>query len=469
MTDRRGAALPAAVEHTQRWLASLEDRPVPPQAQVEELVERLGISLPDGPQDPAAVIEHLATALEPGLTAMPSGRFYGMVIGGSHPAALAADWLTSAWDQNAGLARLTPAATATEQVASAWLLDLLGLPAGSAVGFVTGGTMANFTCLAAARDAVLRDAGWDVGSQGLTAGPRVRVVVGQERHDTIDLALRYLGLGAPEQVAADDQGRIDVAALEHKLQEADGPTVVCLQAGNVHSGGYDPFAKAIEVAHRHRAWVHVDGAFGLFAAAAPAYRHLTAGVEGADSWASDAHKTLNVPYDCGIAIVRDPAAVKAAMGMHGDYLIHDEAGDPFEKVPELSRRARSIPVYAVLAALGRQGVADLVERMAGHAAAFARGITEIPGAEVLNDVVFTQVCVSFGSDVRTRDVVEQLLADGEAWMSGSVWRGWAVLRISVSNWSTDEGDVRRSLDALHRAAERAAGAPNRVDAAPSVD
>jgi glutamate/tyrosine decarboxylase-like PLP-dependent enzyme len=451
MTDRRGEALPVAVAHAERWLASLEDRPVPPQAQVEALVERLGTALPDGPRNPAAVIEHLATALEPGLTAMPSGRFYGMVIGGAHPAALAADWLTSAWDQNAGLARLTPAATATEQVASAWLLDLLGLPEGSAVGFVTGGTMANFTCLAAGRDALLRNAGWDVAARGLVGSPGVRVLVGAERHETVDLALRYLGLGAPEPVEADDQGRLVVADLARALGERDAPTLVCLQAGNVHSGGYDPFAEAVEVAHRHGAWVHVDGAFGLFAAAAPAYRHLTEGVAGADSWATDAHKTLNVPYDCGLAIVRDPAAVRAAMGMHGDYLIQDEAGDPFEKVPELSRRARSIPVWAVLASLGRRGVADLVERMAGHAAAFADAIAEIPGAEVLNDVVFTQVCVSFGDDDRTRAVVAALLAGGEAWMSGSVWRGRAVLRISVSNWSTTEGDVRRSLGALRRA------------------
>jgi glutamate/tyrosine decarboxylase-like PLP-dependent enzyme len=465
----RGSALPVAVAHAQHWLASLDDRAVPPQAQVEEVVARLGTELPEDPQDPAAVIEHLATACEPGLTAMPSGRFYGMVIGGSHPAALAADWLTSAWDQNAGLARLTPAATATEHVASAWLLDLLGLPAGGAVGFVTGGTMANFTGLAAGRDAVLRSAGWDVGSRGLAGSPGVRVLVGEERHDTVDLALRYLGLGAPEAVAADVQGRLVVADLERALSERDTPTVVCLQAGNVHSGGYDPFAEAIEVAHRHGAWVHVDGAFGLFAAAAPAYRHLTAGVDGADSWATDAHKTLNVPYDCGIAIVRDPAAVKAAMGMHGDYLIHDEAGDPFEKVPELSRRARSIPVWAVLAALGRRGVADLVEGMAGHAAEFARGITEIPGTELLNDVVFTQVCVSFGSDERTREVVARLLEDGEAWMSGSVWRGRAVLRISVSNWSTGEGDVRRSLRALARAASVEPSAPNRADDRASVD
>jgi glutamate/tyrosine decarboxylase-like PLP-dependent enzyme len=464
MTER-GAALPVALEHARRWLDSLEDRPVPPRADVAEIVERLGTALPDKPQDPAAVVEHLATACEPGLTAMPSGRFYGFVIGGTHPAALAADWLVSAWDQNAGLAQVTPATTGVEQVATDWLLDLLGLPTESAVGFVTGGTMANFTCLAAARDTVLRHVGWDVGTNGLVGSPGVRVLVGQERHDTVDLTMRYLGLGAPEPVAADDQGRLVVADLERALAERDVPTVVCLQAGNVHSGAYDPFAEAIEAAHRRGAWVHVDGAFGLFAAAAPAYRHLTRGVEGADSWATDAHKTLNVPYDCGIAIVRDPAALMAAMTMHGDYLIQDAAGDPCDKVPELSRRARSVPVYAVLAALGRSGVADLVERMAGHAAAFARAIEDIPGAEVLNDVVFTQVCVSFGDDDRTREVVARLLEDGEAWMSGSVWRGRAVLRISVSNWSTTEGDVRRSLRAL----SRAAGAPNRVDDVASVD
>jgi len=452
MSADRGAALPVAVEHVKRWLATLDDRPVPPQLQVAELVERLGTGLPDGPRDPAEVVDHLATALEPGLTAMPSGRFYGFVIGGTHPAALAADWLVSAWDQNAGLARLTPAATATEQVASGWLLELLGLPTGSAVGFVTGGTMANFTCLAAARDEVLRRAGWDVAAHGLNGSPPVRVLVGDDRHDTIDLTLRYLGLGAPEPVAADEQGRLDVASLADALAGSDGPLIVCLQAGNVHSGGFDPFVDAIEVAHRHGAWVHVDGAFGLFAAAAPAYRQLMAGAEQADSWSTDAHKTLNVAYDCGIAVVRDPAALRAAMGSHGAYLIPDAAGDPLDKVPELSRRARSVPVYAVLASLGRQGVADLVERMAGHAAAFARGIAELPGAEVLNDVVFTQVCVSFGRDERTREVVARLLDDGEAWMSGSTWQGRAVLRISVSNWSTTGGDVRRSLRALARAA-----------------
>ena len=374
---------------------------------------------------------------------MPSGRFFGMVIGGAHPAALAADWLVSAWDQNAGLRRLTPAHSAVEDVAGVWLLDLLGLPGGSAVGFVTGATMANFTGLAAARDV---PAG---AAHGLAGGPRVRVLVGAERHDTVDLALRYLGLGAPSAVPADDQGRIRVDLLEAALDEADGsPTIVVLQAGNVHSGAFDDFAEAVAAAHRHGAWVHVDGAFGLWAAASPSYRHLVAGLEAADSWATDAHKTLNVPYDCGLAIVRDRVALKASMGMHGDYLIHDEAGEPLDKVPEVSRRARAFPVWAVLRALGRDGVADLVDRLCGHAKTFADGLGRLPGVEVLNDVVFTQVCASFGSDGRTRAVVEAMLADGTAWMTGSVWHDRAVLRISVSNWSTTDADVRRSLDAL---------------------
>ena len=352
------------------WLDSLDTRPVPPQAAIEQLVQALGPDLPDGPSDAADVVQLLADACDPGLVAIPSGRFYGFVIGGTHPAALAADWLTSAWDQNAGLRRLTPAHSAVEDVASAWLLDLLGLPAGGAVGFVTGGTMANFTGLAAGRDEVLRRAGWDVSTHGLHGGPRVRVLVGEERHDTVDLALRYLGLGEPTAVPADGQGRIRADALEAAL------------------------AEAIAAAHRHGAWVHIDGAFGLWAAASPAYRHLLAGHDRADSWATDAHKTLNVPYDCGLAIVRDPGALKAAMGMQGAYLIHDAAGEPLDKVPEVSRRARVFPVWAVLRALGRDGVAALVDRLCAHAAAFADGLAELPDAVVRNDVVFTQVCAA---------------------------------------------------------------------------
>ena len=450
--DDRDAALARAHEHATTWLASLDTRPVPPQASVAEVVARLGSELPDGPTEPADVVDLLARASADGLTGIPSGRFFGFVMGGTHPAALAADWLVSAWDQNAGMRQVTPAHSAVEDVASAWLLDLLGLPPAAAVGYVTGGTMANFTCLAAARDEVLRSAGWDQAVNGLTGGPQVRVLVGDERHDSVDLVLRYLGLGGPETVAADDQGRLDTAALEAALRGRDGPTIVVLQAGNLHSGAFDPFPEAIRVAHEHGAWVHVDGAFGLFAAASPALRPLIQGYAAADSWGTDAHKTLNVPYDCGIAIVRDPVALQAAMGMHGDYLIHDEAGDPFERVPELSRRGRALPVWAVLRALGRVGVADLVERMARHARAFADGIGEIEGAEVLNDVVYTQLCASFGSDERTQDVVRRVLADGTSWMSGSQWGGRAVLRISVSNWSTTESDVERSLAALRVAA-----------------
>jgi glutamate/tyrosine decarboxylase-like PLP-dependent enzyme len=450
-TPDRDAGLDRAVHHARAWLDSLDERPVPPGTSADEIVAKLG-DLPDRPGDPAASIDLLATACEPGLTAMPAGRFFGFVIGGTHPAALAADWLTSAWDQNSAMRASTPAAGAVDEVAGRWLLDLLGLPADSAVGFVTGATMSLFTCLAAARDEMLRRVGWDVATSGLTGAPSLRVIVGKERHDTVDLALRYLGLGAPIAVAADDRGRIDPGALADELARGGGPVVVVLQAGNVHSGDFDPFAEAIAVARSHGAWVHVDGAFGLFAAATGTHRHLTAGYEGADSWTTDAHKTLNVPYDCGIAIVRDRAALRASMGVHGDYLLQADHGDPLDSVPEMSRRGRAFGVWAVLHSLGRSGVADLVEGFCRHASALADGVRDM-GGEVLNDVVFTQVCAAFGSDERTRAVVDAMLADGTAWMTGSRWQDRAVLRISVSNWSTTDDDVRRALDALRRAVE----------------
>ena len=455
MTDRY-VALDHANRHANRWLDSLSTRPVPPRASAEEVAEALGTELPAGPTQASDVIDLLASACEPGLTAMPSGRFYGMVIGGTHPAALAADWLVSAWDQNAVLRAVSPAHAAVEDVASSWLLDLLGLPETSGVGFVTGATMSNFTCLAAARDAVLRRAGWDVSADGLSGSPRVRVLVGAQRHDTVDLALRYLGLGAPEPVRADDQGRIVPGALADALgQVPQGtPAIVVLQAGNLHSGAFDPFTEAIAVAHSRGAWVHIDGAFGLFAAASPATRHLTAGYDRADSWTTDGHKTLNVPYDCGIAIVADRDALRAAMTLGAvEYFITDTAGDSCDTVPESSRRARAIPVWALLRAIGRRGVADLVDGFCRHARAFAAGIEAIDGARVENDVVFSQVSASFGSDERTRQVTARLMADGTAWMTGSRWHDKAVLRISVSNWSTTDEDVARSLDALRKAAE----------------
>ncbi|MEU4728314.1 pyridoxal-dependent decarboxylase [Streptomyces sp. NPDC023588] len=451
-TDAREAALRQAYGHALDWLASLPGRRVPARASVEEIVRALGTELPAGPSTPADVVDLLATACEPGLTAFPSGRFYGFVVGGTEPAALAADWLVSAWDQNCVMRAVSPSYAAAEEIAGAWLLDLLGLPGDSAVGFTTGATMANFTCLAAGRDAVLRRAGLNVARDGLAGGPGVRVLAGQDRHMAIDLALRYLGLGEPELVPADDQGRIDPEALRRALAVGGHrPTIVVLQAGDIHSGAFDPFAETIRAARDADAWVHVDGAFGLWAAASPAYAHLTAGCTEADSWATDAHKTLNVPYDCGLAVVRDPFAVRAAMGLRGDYLIQDEQGDPIDKVPELSRRGRAFPVWAALRSLGRSGVADLVERLCRHARAFAAGIAGIEGASVLNDVVFTQVCAEFGDDERTEQVLARLLDDGTAWISGSTWHGRRVMRISVSNWSTTDEDVTRALDAIRRA------------------
>ena len=399
------------------------------------------------------VIEELIAGAEPGVLAIPSGRFFGWVMGGVLPVTLAADWLTSTWDQNAGLLVSSPAAAGAEWVASEWLLDLLGLPANSAVGFVTGAMIANFTCLAAARHDVFRRAGWDVEGDGLHGAPPVTVIVGEERHETVDVALRFLGLGEQRSltVPADDQGRIRLDALIDILEQVGNtPLIVCLQAGNVHSGAFDPIAEAVDLAHQYGAWVHVDGAFGLWAAASAQYRHLVAGVERADSWASDAHKTLNVPYDSGLAIVAKAEAMYAAMGVHAAYLIQDERPDPLSTVPEFSRRARGFPVWAALRSLGRRGVAEMVERFCRHARRFAAGLAELDGVRVINDVVFTQVCVSFGTDEATREVATRLLRDGTAWMTPSTWHGQAVLRISVSNWRTTEEDVDRTLAAVRR-------------------
>lgn len=454
VTSDRSLMMKRVLDAAGSYLSSLEDRPVWARASYEEMLEALGGPLPTEPSDAADVVAELAVVAEPGLSATPSGRFFGFVIGGVHPAALGADWLASAWDQNAGLTALAPANAACETVAGRWLVDLLGLPAGSSVGFVTGGMQANFTCLAAARHAVLDRAGWDVERRGLGGAPAVRVLGGADRHDTIDLALRYLGLGtdALVEVASDDQGRIDVDALRAALAAGSGPTIVCLQAGDVHTGACDPFAAAVDAAHVHDAWVHVDGAFGLWAAVSPTTRPLVAGVEAADSWATDGHKTLNVPYDCGFAIVRDPAVHRATFGIHGAYLINSDIGDPLELVPEFSRRARGFPVWAVLRSLGRAGVAELVERLCRHARRIGDGLAAIPGATVLNDVVFTQVLVAFGDDDTTREIGRRVLEDGTAVLTPSTWRGQAVLRCSVSNWSTTDDDVDRTLAAVRRIA-----------------
>jgi glutamate/tyrosine decarboxylase-like PLP-dependent enzyme len=415
---------------------------------------------------PAAdVVDYLADRAEPGLMAMPSGRFFGWVIGGTLPAALAADWLVSAWDQNAGLRYATPATAAIEAAAGAWLLELLGLPEESDVGFATGATMANFTGLAAARWRLMTDAGWDLDGDGLSGAPRIHCFVGAERHDTVDLGLRYLGLGRPTAVPADRQGRIIPAELDRALDRAlDGapsrgnrsglaPALVCLQAGNLHSGAFDPFTEAVAVAKSYGAWVHVDGAFGLWAAAVPELAELTAGLALADSWGTDAHKTLNVPYDCGIAVVRDARALRSAMGLHASYLIQDADGaaDPFEKVPELSRRARGVPVWAALKSLGRDGLIAQVRGLVLRASQLAEQLSALDGVEVLNDVDYTQVSLAFGDDAVTRAVTERIIGDGRVWMSGSRWQDRAILRISVSNWSTDDDDVAVAVGAVRDA------------------
>jgi glutamate/tyrosine decarboxylase-like PLP-dependent enzyme len=452
-----GEAFGSAVQ----YLEGLPARPVGSSASVEELRVALGGPLPEASSEPRELIAALAAAAEPGLVATPSGRFFGFVIGGAAPAALAADWLTAAWDQNAGLSVLGPAAAVTEQVAGGWLAELLGLPAEVSVGFVTGVQQANFTALAAARHETLRRVGWNVEADGLAGAPRVRVLAGQERHDTIDRALRFLGLGtaAVTPVAVDRQGRMRLAALREGLRVGSGPAIVCAQLGNVNTGAVDPVGEICQVAHEAGAWVHVDGAFGLWAAASPRLRPLVVGVELADSWATDAHKWLNVPYDSGLVFCAHPDAHRAAMSVRASYLIHGADGerDALDYNPEFSRRARGFPVYAAVRALGRRGIAELVERCCALARRFADWLAAHDGVEVLNDVVLNQVLVRFQAadgdhDGHTRSVVRRVQRDGTCWMSGTTWHGQAAMRISVTNWSTDEADVDRSVAAILRCA-----------------
>lgn len=445
-------ALEAAHRHAVAWLDEVRDRPVRPDADADGIVQRLPEQLPDEGLDPEAVVDELAEAARPGLMAMGSPRFYGFVIGGTYPAALAADWLVSAWDQNTGSRQPTPATAAVEEVAARWLLDLLGLPPDSGVGFATGATSANLSCLVVARDAVLRQHRHDART-GVQGGPRIRFLAGESVHTSVVLSGRVSGLGIPIKVRANRQGNIDVRALDEALADDDGPTIVALQAGDVHSGTFDDFRAAVEIAHDADAWVHVDGAFGLWAAASPRLRHLVEGVEGADSWATDAHKTLNVPYDCGVAIVRDEAAMSASLGAHAEYLPEvANVADPYDHVLELSRRARGVPVWAALRALGRGGVIALVDGLAEAAGALADGFRSIPGLEVLNDVVFTQVCLAAGDDAATAALGEWLRAEGTVWASSSTWRGRTVVRFAVSNYGTDAEAVHRTVDAVARGA-----------------
>jgi glutamate/tyrosine decarboxylase-like PLP-dependent enzyme len=435
------------------FLESLDERPVGPQATVDELRAALGGPLPEQPSDALEVIEQLARDADPGLMATPSGRFFGFVIGGTIPAAIAADWLTSAWDQNSGLTLPMPAAGVVEEVAGAWLKDLLSLPEDASFGFVTGGQMAHFTCLAAARHHLLAEAGWDVGRDGLNGAPPIRVVAGANRHSTLDRALRFLGIGtsAVREVPADDQGRIVMEALRDELGGADGPTIACVQAGDINTGAFDDFPAAADASAAAGAWLHVDGAIGLWAAASPALQYLVAGLERADSWATDAHKLLNVPFDSGIAFCAHPASHAAALGVRSAYLVHadpDTARDAMNFVPEHSRRARGLPIYAALRSLGRTGVAHLVERSCARARALAEGLAELPGCEVLNEVVFNQVIVRFEDDASTDAVLAAVQESGEAWTSGTTRDGRKAIRFSVSSWQTSERDVERTLAAF---------------------
>jgi len=436
------------------FLETMDERPVWPPASMDELHRILGGSMPDEPTHPARVIEALARDAEPGITAIPGGRYFGFVTGGTVPAALAADWLTSAWDQNAFLAVSSPAAAVIEEVAGDWLKELLGFPAPASFAFVTGCQMAHVTCLAAARHAVLERAGWDVARDGLWSAPPIRVVAGAMRHVTIDRALRLLGLGSSSmvEVAADEHGRMQADALAEALAALKGPVIVCAQAGEVNTGSFDPLPEIADVAHAAGAWLHIDCAFGIWAAASPALRHLVAGHERADSWAFDAHKWLNVPYDCGVAMCAHPVQHRAAMTMHADYLTGKETGrDGSDWGPDSSRRSRGVTVYAALRSLGRRGVADLVDQCCLHAQAFAAQLSELPGCTVLNDVVINQVLFRFTDDETTNAVLAHVQASGEAWMGGTTWRGRAAIRVSVSNWRTTESDIDRTIAAFESA------------------
>ena len=449
--------LSEAAELAAAWRRSVPKRHVGAGAELAVLRHRLALPLPEAPTEAGRVVRELAAAAEPGTVAMGGPRYFGFVIGGAHPAALAADWLTSAWDQNAGLVVGGPAAAVVEETAGAWVLDLLGLPPTASFAFVTGGQMANFTALAAGRHHVLGNAGWDVTRRGLFGAPEITVVVGEERHVTVDRALRYLGIGAASitVVGADGQGRLRVDELGDVLAGVRGPTIVCAQVGNVNTGACDDVAAIADLTQRPGAWLHVDGAFGLWAAASPSHRHLVAGVERADSWATDAHKWLNVPYDCGIAMVARPASHRAATAVHAAYLEHDEQGqrDQMDWTPEFSRRARAFPVYAVVRALGRSGIAEVVERNCRQARRFAELLSASREAEILNDVVLNQVLVRFADDDRrTQAVVRGVQQDGTCWLSGTTWQGKAAMRISLVNWSTTDEDVERSAEAILRVA-----------------
>jgi glutamate/tyrosine decarboxylase-like PLP-dependent enzyme len=446
MDERDADLLADAAARATRYLEELPERRVAPTAEAVRALGAWATPMPDHPTDPREVLRSLDELGSPATMAMAGGRFFGFVIGGALPVTVAASWLATAWDQNSGMHAITPGTAELERVALDWLVDVLRLPAGTGGGFVTGATIASFTCLAAARHAVLRQAGWDVEADGLFGAPPITVVVGEEVHPTVLKGLGLLGLGRRRVVAlpVDGQGRI----VARDLPRLEGPAIVCLQAGNVNTGAFDPAAELVPWAKEAGAWVHVDGAFGLWAAASPGLSHLAAGLGGADSWATDAHKWLNVPYDSGLAFVRDPELLRAAMNVRAAYLLVG-ARDPYDFTPELSRRGRGVEVWAALRALGRSGLAEMLDRSCRQATRFAEGLAAA-GFEVLNDVVLNQVLVSFGDAARNERVIAALQQDGTCWCGGTVWQGRSAMRISVCSWATTDDDVERSLAAMVR-------------------
>jgi glutamate/tyrosine decarboxylase-like PLP-dependent enzyme len=450
VAESRAALLKRAARAAMDYLEHEDTRPVGPTPKAVAGLSVFRGLLPPGPTNPEAVLHLLDTYGSPATIAKTAGRFFGFVNGGCLPAALAASWLVSTWDQNAAFFVQSPTAITLEEIALEWVREMLGLPEGTGGAVVTGATMANFSSLAAARHTICARAGWDVEADGLFGAPPITVVVSEEAHASVHKALSLLGMGRDRvvRVPADGQGRMRADAVPH----LDDRTILCLQAGNVNTGAFDPAAAIIPAARAAGAWIHVDGAFGLWAAVSPEYHRWTKGFEQADSWATDAHKWPNVGYDCGIALVRDPEALQAAMSIQASYLALGEHREPSDYNPELSRRARGVELWAGLRSLGRSGMAEIVERTSGHARHFAAGL-KAAGYEILNDVVINQVLVSFGTPEKTLATIARLQAEGTCWCGSTVWQGKTAMRISVSSWATTREDVDRSLAAMLKAAK----------------